>query len=157
MAALVGIGPKDEIEGMIAAQLIAAHNAAMECYRRAMIAEQTSEGRHDNLSEANKLSRSYALLLDALNRHRGKGQQKVTVEHVHVHSGGQAIVGTVESPALANTSKTEGLHNAKQIAHAPQPAMRSPNAERERVPSASDAERPMPHARRTVPRSTKGE
>jgi hypothetical protein len=29
------------------------------------------------------------VLLDALNRHRGKGQQKVTVEHVHVHSGGQ--------------------------------------------------------------------
>ena len=32
-----------------------------------------------------------------LNRHRGKGQQKVTVEHVHVHEGGQAIVGNVES------------------------------------------------------------
>jgi hypothetical protein len=28
---------------MIAAQLIAAHNAAMECYRRAMIGEQTFE------------------------------------------------------------------------------------------------------------------
>jgi hypothetical protein len=27
------------------------------------------------------------LLLEALNRHRGK-QQKVTVEHVQVHSGG---------------------------------------------------------------------
>ena len=26
----------------------------------------------------------------------GKGQQKVTVEHVHVHEGGQAIVGNVE-------------------------------------------------------------
>jgi hypothetical protein len=37
VAALVGIGSKDEIAGMIAAQLIAAHNAAMECYRRAMI------------------------------------------------------------------------------------------------------------------------
>jgi hypothetical protein len=35
VAALVGIGPKDELEGMMAAQLIAAHNAAMECYRRA--------------------------------------------------------------------------------------------------------------------------
>ena len=35
-AALIAIGPKDEIEGMIASQLIAAHNAAMECYRRAM-------------------------------------------------------------------------------------------------------------------------
>jgi hypothetical protein len=39
---------------MIAAQLIAAHNATMECYRRAMIGEQTLEGRRDNLSQANK-------------------------------------------------------------------------------------------------------
>jgi hypothetical protein len=31
----------------MAAQLIAAHNAAMECYRRAMIGEQTFEGRRD--------------------------------------------------------------------------------------------------------------
>src|SRR5207247_8553474 len=98
LAALVGIAPKDELEGMIAAQLLAAHNAAMECYRRAMLGEQTFEGRRENLSQANKLSRSYAVLLEALNRHRGKGQQKVTVEHVHVHSGGQAIVGTRESP-----------------------------------------------------------
>ena len=44
LAGLIGIGPQDEMEGMIAAQL----------------------------------------------RHRGKGQQRVTVEHVHVHAGGQA-------------------------------------------------------------------
>jgi len=37
-AALIGIGRKDELEGMMAAQFIAAHNAAMECSRRAMIA-----------------------------------------------------------------------------------------------------------------------
>src|SRR5262245_58269321 len=79
--ALIGITPGDELEGVIAAQLIAAHNAAMECYRRAMIGEQTFEGRRENLSQANKLSRTYAALLDTLNRHRGKGQQKVTVEH----------------------------------------------------------------------------
>src|SRR5437763_11364591 len=58
--ALIGIGPKDELEGMIAAQLIAAHNAAMECYRRAMIGEQTFEGRRENLSQANKLSVCFA-------------------------------------------------------------------------------------------------
>jgi hypothetical protein len=98
IAALVGIGPKDELEGMMAAQLVAAHNAAMECYRRAMIGEQTFEGRRENLAQANKLSRTYATLLEALNRHRGKGQQKVTVEHVHVHSGGQAVVGVVQPP-----------------------------------------------------------
>jgi hypothetical protein len=98
LAALVGIGPKDEIEGMIAVQLVAAHHAAMECYRRAMLGEQTFEGRREALSQANKLSRTYAALLDALNSHRGKGQQKVTVEHVHVHSGAQAVVGMVETP-----------------------------------------------------------
>ena len=50
------------------------------------------------LSPPHKLSHTYATLLEALNRHRGKGQQKVTVEHVHVHAGGQAVVGTVETP-----------------------------------------------------------
>jgi hypothetical protein len=159
VGALVGIGPRDELEGMIAAQLIAAHNAAMECYRRAMLGEQTFEGRRENLAQANKLSRTYATLLEALNRHRGKGQQKVTVEHVHVHAGGQAVVGTVENPgpALGKSSKTEGLVNANQIGHAPQPTMRRANEEGHAMPVASDAERPVPHARRTVARSTEGE
>src|SRR5215471_7732212 len=129
--ALIGIKPGDELEGMMAAQLIACHNASMECYRRAMIRDQSFEGRREALSQANKLSRTYAALLDALNRHRGKGQQKVVVEHVHVHLGGQAVVGMVEGPALDNSSKPERQPNAKQIAHAPQPAMRSPNPEPE--------------------------
>ena len=43
-----------------------------------MIKDQTFEGYRENLNQANKLSRTYAVLLDALNRHRGKGQQKVT-------------------------------------------------------------------------------
>jgi len=100
-------GPRDELEGMMAAQLIAAHNAAMECYRRAMIPEQSFEGRRENLNQANKLSRTYATLLEALNRHRGKGQQKVTVEHVHVHEGGQAVVGVVEAPGRGDHAKTQ--------------------------------------------------
>ena len=158
VAVLAGIGPQDELEGMIAAQLLAAHNAAMECYRRAMLGEQTLEGRRDNLSQANKLSRTYAILVEALNRHRGKGQQKVTVEHVHVHSGGQAIVGTVERPAPANSSRSQKRqHNARQITHAPQPAMRSSDAQPEPVPSASDAEWPVSHARRKITGSTEGE
>jgi hypothetical protein len=98
VVALAGIGPKDELEAMMAAQLLAAHNATMECYRRAMLPEQTFEGRSENLNQANKLSRTYAVLLDALNRHRGKGQQKVKVEHVNVHSGGQAVVGMIGGP-----------------------------------------------------------
>ena len=123
----------------MAAQLLATHNAAMECYRRAMIAEQILEGRRENLNQANKLARTYATLIEALNRHGGKGQQKVTVEHVHVHAGGQAVVGLVETPGGGDGAKSEEQPQAKQIAHAPQPAVWSADKEREPVPVASDA------------------
>jgi hypothetical protein len=154
--ALMGIGPKDELEGMMAAQLIAAHNAAMECYRRAMIGDQTFEGRRENLAQANKLSRTYATLLEALNRHRGKGQQKVTVEHVHVHSGGQAVVGVVGTPGGGQHTKSEEQPHAKQIAHAPEPTMPRANEEGEPMPVAGDAERPLPDARRSIAGRAKG-
>src|SRR6202453_1848374 len=148
VAALIGIAPKGELEGMMAAQLIAAHNAAMECYRRAMIGEQTFEGRRENLSQANKLSRTYAALIEALNRHRGKGQQKVTVEHVHVHAGGQAVVGVVGPPGGGEPTKSEEQPHAKQIAHAHEPTLPSPDAGRDALPIARDAERALPDARR---------
>lgn len=107
VGALAGIEPKDEIEGMLVANLIAAHNAAMECYRRAMIDEQTFMERRENLNQANKLSRTCVILLEALNKHRGKSQQKVTVKHVHVHAGGQAVVGSIEGPGGGGRTKTE--------------------------------------------------
>lgn len=46
IAALGGIQPKDELEGMMAAQLIAAHNATMECHRRGMLAIGVIESGH---------------------------------------------------------------------------------------------------------------
>lgn len=153
LAALTGIAPKDELEGMMAAQLIAAHNASMECYRRAMIGDQPFEGRRENLNQANKLSRTWATLLDALNKHRGKGQQKVTVEHVHVHAGGQAVVGTVERPGGGDKNKHEEQPHAKQIANAPEPALRSADEVRDAVPVARNEERPVPDARGQVARS----
>lgn len=136
LAALAGIGAKDELEGMMAAQLIAAHNAAMECYRRAMIGEQTFEGRRENLAQASKLSRTYAALLEALNRHRGKGQQKVTVEHVHVHAGGQAVVGMVEPSGGRGEAKTEDQPHA--LGYAPREKMRSADASGQALPITRD-------------------
>src|SRR4051812_21439593 len=154
VAGLAGIAPRDELEGMLGAQLIAAHSAAMECYRRAMIAEQTFAGRHESLTQANKLSRTYVTLLEALNRHRGKGQQKVTVEHVHVHPGGQAIVGSVEaSPSGSGRGggeqKGDGQLHAQALEHAPEPALWGPDPQPEPVSRARDAEREVSHARRS--------
>jgi hypothetical protein len=57
VAAMIGIAPRDELEGMLVAQMMA-HHAAMECFRRAMIGDQPFEGRRENLNQANKLSRT---------------------------------------------------------------------------------------------------
>jgi hypothetical protein len=152
VSALVGIAPRDECEGMIAAQLVACHNASMECYRRAMICDQTFEGRQENLNQANKLSRTYTTLLEALNRHRGKGQQKVTVEHVHVHEGGQAIVGNVDGGGVAPKLKDQ----AHALGYAPGATMPSTDKTRDRVPVARDDERSMPDARWSVTRRAEG-
>ncbi len=144
VAGLAGIGPRDELEGMMAAQLLAAHNAAMECYRRAMLGEQTFEGRRENLNQANKLSRTWATLLEALNRHRGKGQQKVTVEHVHVHQGGRAIVGAVEAGGgVAHTNQRQPHAKAisRSVPDASEPPLWGQDEEREPVPLPGDAER----------------
>src|SRR5258708_26288871 len=153
---LVGIETKDELEGMIAAQLIAGHNAAMECYRRAMLPGQAFEFRRENLNQAGKLSRTFATLLEALNRHRGKGQQKVIVEHVHVYKGGQAIVGNVGTPGGGFPSELEAQYHAKQIVYASQPPMRGSDTEPKCVPIVRDAKRAMPIARRTVNGRSKG-
>ena len=154
--ALVGMSPRDECEGMIAAQLIACHHAAMESYRRAMLPEQPFEGWREQLNQANKLSRTYATLLEALNRHRGKGQQKVTVEHVHVHEGGQAIVGNV-TPGGGTPVKPDDQPHAKQLTYAPGPPMPCADTTRDAVPIARDEERPLPDARRSVSRGSQGE
>lgn len=68
-----------------------------ERIRRAMVPAQTFEGRASNLGHSQKMMSLYARQLAALDKHRGKGEQKVTVKHVHVASGGQAIVGNVEA------------------------------------------------------------
>lgn len=139
LSLLSGIEPKDEFEGMLAAQLLASHNAAIECYRRAMLPEQTFEGRKENLSQANKLSRTHAVLVEALNRHRGKGQQKVTVEHVHVHKGGQAIVGNIQAGGGGAPTKSEEQPHA--LGYAPGQTVRGENTEREALPIARDDKR----------------
>jgi hypothetical protein len=98
LAAVTGIGARDETEGMLATQMVATHFAAISALRRlkgsGTIPQQDSNG---NL--AVKLLRTFTSQIEALQRYRGKGQQRVTVEHVHVNSGGQALVG------VANASK----------------------------------------------------
>lgn len=99
-----GLAPADGLEGMLAEQMVGTHSAALECLRRAAHTNQTFEGRDMALKHATKLMELYAKQVAALDKHRGKGQQKVTVEHVHVEAGGQAIVGNVETRSTGRTA-----------------------------------------------------
>src|SRR5271163_4078286 len=47
----------------------------------------------------NKLTRTFAAQISALKEYRSKGEQKMTVQHVHVAEGGQVIVGAVNAPS----------------------------------------------------------
>lgn len=96
--------PADGAEGMLAQQMVGTHFAALECLRRAAHPQQTFEGRDMGLKHAHKLMTLYARQLETLNKHRGKGQQKVTVEHVRVEKGGQAFVGNMESGDRGNNN-----------------------------------------------------
>lgn len=111
---LQGIKPADELEGMLATQMVATHHAAMECLRRAMLENQTFEGRNQALKHAAKLMSIYARQMEALNKHRGKGQQKVTVEHVHVEAGAHAVVGNVHTTPAAPQQPAQ-----QALAHTP--------------------------------------
>lgn len=163
IVAMKGFQPTDEIEGMIAAQAIAMHNMTIECSKRAMIDEQPSEIAAGLRKAAANSSRTFVALLDALDRKRGKsGQQKVTVEHVHVHAGGQAIVGHVETGGGGGvgTKRRDEPQAPHMLAHHTGslggPPMRSTNAEREPVLLPSNAERPLPNARRRKHRPANG-
>lgn len=96
LALVNALEPRDAAESMLISEMVGTHVLAMECLRRSNIEGQTFEGRDVNLRHAERLMRIYTQQLDALNKHRGKGQQKVTVEHVTVNEGGQAVVGSLE-------------------------------------------------------------
>jgi len=97
MALLNGIQPQGEIEGMLAVQMIAVHNMAMETMKRAMITGQPPQWIESNVNHATKMLRTFTAQIEALKRYRTGGQQKVTVEHVHVNEGGKAIVGAIST------------------------------------------------------------
>ena len=79
---------------MLAAQMSAVHLATMALARRLAHVENIPQ--EDSEKRAfNKFARTFAAQVEALKRYRTGGEQKVTVQHVTVNEGGQAIVGNV--------------------------------------------------------------
>jgi len=101
LSVIKGIRPRDHVEAMLALQMAAVHISTMTFARRLANVENIPQ--QDSAERAfNKLARTFAGQMEALKRYRTGGEQKVTVQHVTVGEGGQAIVGNVtQNPRLA--------------------------------------------------------
>jgi hypothetical protein len=150
ISGLMDVKPMDPVEGMLTSQMIVAHEAALDMYRRAWSQPpEYFDARCRYLQMADKAQRTLAILTERLDRHRGAGQQQITVKHITVNAD-NAIVGDVNQTPPGGGPPAEIKGQPHALGHAIQPTLWSENPQRERLPVTGDAERPLPDARRPV-------
>jgi hypothetical protein len=104
LSVIKGIEPRDQLEAMLAAQMAAVHVASMTFARRLAHVEDLPQ--QDSAERAfNKLTRTFAMQMEALKRYRTGAEHKVTLQHVSVADGGQAIVGNVTQAPRENAQE----------------------------------------------------
>ena len=109
LSVMKGVQPRDQLEAMLAAQMAAVHMATMTIAQRLAHVENIPQ--QDSAERAfNKLSRTFTTQMEALKRYRTGGEQKVTVQHVSVAEGGQAIVGNVTQAQRENVPEKRRHH-----------------------------------------------
>jgi hypothetical protein len=113
VAAIHGIGPKDELEGLLAVQMIGIHSLAMEYMKRASWEGLTKDGIDTNVNRAIKLAHTFTAQMEALSRHRGKVGEKIVMRDVNVNEGGQAIVGPVSHEGRGKASSEDDADKVK--------------------------------------------
>ena len=89
--------PKDAIEGNLCAQVVVCQEKAMSLIGRSSNSDHPEVVKIYSNMALKLFARSQSAIQSLISYRRG-GQQKVTVEHVNVESGGQAIVGNVIPP-----------------------------------------------------------
>ncbi|MGY2808682.1 hypothetical protein [Bradyrhizobium sp. USDA 4506] len=92
------IRPRDSVEAMLVAQMVSVHVMAMRCAHHLAHAKDLAQ--HDSAARAlGRLARTFPAQIEALNRHRSRGEPAITVQNVKVEDGGKAIVGNVTQHA----------------------------------------------------------
>lgn len=136
LSVIAGIKPNDQLEAMLATQMAAVHIEMMKFVRKLGRAEYLE---HQDSAEGalNKLARTFTTQMETLKRYRTGGEQKVTVQHVSVGEGGQAIVGNVTQDVRGPVSqksadKPLALSDSRQQ---PMPIIEARQHERELVPA----------------------
>lgn len=96
IASIAELSPRDGVEAILAVQAVVTHVTALSMLQKANATNLTGLAEL-RFKLAEKLIKLSTQQLRALDGHRRQGQQHVRVEHVHIHEGAQAIVGTVQT------------------------------------------------------------
>ncbi len=92
------LAPRDAVERMLAVQMASTHVAVIRSGRWMATSDNLPQV-EAHTTGFNKLARTFAAQVEALQKHRRGGKQTVVVQHVNVADGGQAIIGHVETGA----------------------------------------------------------
>jgi hypothetical protein len=97
---------EDATARLLAIMAVGLHNATMQALEIAAHSD-VPDVRNDEMRNANRGAKTVVDLLEALDRHRGRGAQNVTVGQVTVESGAQAVVGNVNAEGRSSTEAEE--------------------------------------------------
>jgi hypothetical protein len=84
------LGGNDMMTSMLAVQMMSVHDAMTSHAQNAK-----DPNNHQAVNALAKLANCFIQQAGMMERLKGSTQQKVEVRHVHVHAGGQAIVGSI--------------------------------------------------------------
>jgi hypothetical protein len=92
VAALKELAPVGAAEGLLAAQMVAAHNASLELLARAMGESSTARAIEERTRQYARLSEVFLKQLDRFHRQRGRQRKTIRIEHVRVVEDGKVTV-----------------------------------------------------------------
>jgi len=99
---------KDPSEAILSSLAIAVSNAAHDCLSRASwFPPEYLNYRNVNLRLGLKAASTASQLIEALERRRGNNSANVSVGKVNVETGGQAIVGNVQSTRVERPNEAD--------------------------------------------------
>lgn len=112
LAFIAGCNPENEQQSAMATQLALLHDAALTALGAAKRAEfMDAYEKYSN--QANKLSRTFAVLTDSYAKLQRGGVQ--TVKHVNVYEGGQAVVADHVHTGGMNAKRSDQAHATGNI------------------------------------------
>jgi hypothetical protein len=88
------LGIKDGVQLMLGAQMLTVHEWQQKLLNFAVSTNNQDQKLH-LLNSAIKLSNLFVQQINLMSKLQGQANQPVVVDQVHVHSGGQAVVGSV--------------------------------------------------------------